>query len=302
VPTVALLNSHQTLGDFLESLIFARTVADRMDAKLAVQFANDRPYKRPLIGLLQGDKDAVYAGGADLVLDARKHCDRRFLPGLGKLARLAVPHEHACDCQGAIVIHYREAGCRWRTPMPLREVDAAYVQPIVTHLYARGERIIRIGHECMAPLDGLYMDLSDAPLLKQAYAVSQARLMLEISPSGPAALALGYGVPWLRCNSLVPWGPVETHSVVAMQHVDAPSGEVPTQQFLDLGDVDCRQIHAAGWRWRKMTPAECIRLADMMLSRPAPLIEAAERSLQIPPVIERRHRVMRWGEGMEMAA
>ena len=69
MPTVALLNSHQTLGDFLESLIFARTVADRMDAKLAVQFANDRPYKRPLIGLLQGDKDAVYTGGADLVLE-----------------------------------------------------------------------------------------------------------------------------------------------------------------------------------------------------------------------------------------
>jgi hypothetical protein len=69
VPTVALLNSHQTLGDFLESLIFARTVADRMDAKLAVQFANDRPYKRPIIGLLQGDKNAVYTGGADLVLE-----------------------------------------------------------------------------------------------------------------------------------------------------------------------------------------------------------------------------------------
>ena len=91
MPTVALLNAHQTFGDFLESLIFARTVADRMGAKLAAQFNNDRPYKRPLIGLLQGDKDAVYAGGADLVLDARKHCDRRFLPGLGVATSKSMP-------------------------------------------------------------------------------------------------------------------------------------------------------------------------------------------------------------------
>ena len=285
---VIALNLRHTLGDFIETAIFSRTVADRLDARLVLYYREDAPWKRHVLSLLQGDNIFLPvpaeiegppldwlddSGGAKMPIPAwwsanglkspdlvitPSMCHRQYLPGLGDLATFAVPHKHAVDAQGAIVAHWREAGYGHRPSQPEREIPVEYAQTVINHLVDRGEKVIRIGHPEMADIDGLHLDLRDAGVLAQAYAVSQAKLMLELSPSGPAALALGYKTPWLRCNSLVPDGPVETHSLTAMQHVDSPEGEISTWNFVDGGCLErkWKAVEKVGWSWRKMPVAQ----------------------------------------------
>jgi putative glycosyltransferase (TIGR04372 family) len=294
VPTVLALMLHRTLGDFVEQAIFARTVADRMGAHLVCVYRDDRPYKAPILFLIECDTVAVpdgvvipvdafdtaayppvpmtrswHAAGRsrpDLILSPSM-CDRRGLPGLGTLARFAVPREHAVEIpRKPVIVHWREPGYEYRPDSAQREVPVEYVQAVINCLRRRGETIIRIGHPNMSPVEGV-IDMAAAPFRSQVYAVSKAKMFVEISPSGPAALALAYGVPWLRLNANGPWGPVHEHSLIVLQHLDKDGAELTSQEILDLGEFDEWSAYINGQSWRRITIVEAERAIDKMYAR-----------------------------------
>ena len=61
---------------------------------------------------------------------------------------------------------------------------------------------MRIGHIGMSPLkpQKKYVDFSNEDFVTQMGIVAAAKFFVEISPSGPTALARSFHIPWLRCN------------------------------------------------------------------------------------------------------
>jgi putative glycosyltransferase (TIGR04372 family) len=164
-----------------------------------------------------------------------------FLGSLGPIARFKVPNSlvdplHARlievglrEDQWFCVLHYRERGYQdeWARPnRDMRTPDAIDVIKYVTR--ELGGQVVRIGHPSMeriAPMPG-FVDLTGAQddLMTHAYAVSRARFFLELSPSGPMALAGAFGVPLARCNAVSLLGPLEAPSFALMQHLVGPGG------------------------------------------------------------------------------
>jgi len=259
---------HRTLGDFTEQLLFAASLKEMFaSAHLDVHYKPDRPYKAEIVSLAP-QVDGAWptnnrfpidlfdnAGmrpisgpeiwhdsncdSPDLVLTPSM-CPRERLGSLPHLARFRVPDAERWETElhkatagaGFCVLHYREAGYEFSHMGNYRNVNAGDVQPVVDHLLDQGVQVVRIGHGGMTPLraaDG-YADLSDAPFLLQAAAVSRARFFLEISPSGPSALANGFGVPMLRCNAVILAGPATPESLVLGRPIlDADGRDVTTQ-------------------------------------------------------------------------
>ena len=325
---------HRTVGDFIEQAIYAATVREQFEkASLDAYYVDDRPYKADILAMLpQFDRlwagmpipldwfdsaahgtipkfpawEAVHVDQSEIILPPMA-CKREYLPAFDRLAQFTLPDGwpvpdfptwHA-------VIHYRETGYDHRVDRPNRDIDPAQANEVIDHIISRGGHVVRIGHEGMTRLPARkgYADWSRMSFKHQAGAVSNARLFVEISPSGPAALCLGFNVPWLRCNSVEVNGPTRGHDMMLMQHVMADGDEVPTSALIDRGEFTERGVEKSGMEFRKNTTDEIARAIDVMLDRGRDELSetAPTNRIEMPPRIVRKHSIVRWGEMREAA-
>ena len=251
------------------------------ESRLDVYFRADRPYKADIVGLapqvssvwpadnpmpmdlfdIAGRRpvpgpEAWHVAGCDEpdLLLTPSMCGREKLGYFDPLARFRVPEPEKWDARlrrevgsaGYCVLHYREAGYAFGRAGEVRNIAAEDVEPVVDLLLRRGVGVVRVGHPEMAPLrqrEG-YVDLSAAPFMLQACAISHARFFMEISPAGPYAIANGFGVPVARCNALILSGPATDKSIVLPRPILNTAGEVVTSDALASGLDPARFIEA----------------------------------------------------------
>lgn len=312
---------HRTFGDFVDQLLFVATVKEHMPkSRLEIFYRPDRNYKEKLIQLVpQIDHawslengmpielfDTAYAppvnipqpwidqstGFSKLVLTPAM-CAFETLPTFPKIAAFQIPDHECWDARLAervekrwfVVIHYRENNFGSRKPDPQRDLSLEYTSPVYKAILAAGGQVVRIGHPGMSPLpkeDGM-VDLASDDVLLQATAISRARFFMELSPSGPASLALPFGVPILRCNQVVLRRTFEDMSLImpmraldsegndrtmevvkngtfgALRH-DATPGITAklntTEQLLEGLELMLKRVKGTGWRTTRLAPAE----------------------------------------------
>ena len=265
---------HRTLGDFIDQLLVVISIKHQFRrAHLGVYFRPDRPYKQEILRLapqidrlwptenyfpldlfdsagdrpLLGPDEWYEEGGAqpDILL-LPSMCDRSVLAGFQNRAYLEIPDLQYWDdtlrtslSDGWFcAMHYREASYGLRgTAGKRRNVPTEYVDQAIDAVIARGGQVVRIGHEGMTPLAERpgYVDMAAASFMQQAHIVSRSRFFLELSPSGPASLANGFGIPRLRCNSLNLLGPTDGGSIVMPLRVHNEVGADITEQLIRQG-------------------------------------------------------------------
>ena len=328
---------HRTLGDFIEQAVFAATVKEQFDrAELDVYFVDDRPYKKCVLEMLpQIDRiwrgmpipmdwfDTAFAPPApiyppfveqgvnacDLML-LPGLCKREYLPSFDRLAQFKIPEEWdhptpKLDSWHA-VLHYREPGAPDRPDRVARDVEVGDIAPVIAHVIGLGGRVVRIGPEEMSRLRERpgYADWSRFPFESQAAAVSTARIFIELTPSGPAALCHGFNTPWLRANSVILEGPTHPQDVLLPQHIfDADGVEQPTNSVIARGIFTEAGVREAGLFWRKNSVEEVVSGIDRVLSSDraswVPPLAARPNKFTVPPPIIRKHSVMRLGQSAE---
>ncbi len=227
-----------------------------------------------------------------------------FLRSLGPIARFKVPEPlidplHARLVEAGLredqwfcVLHYRERGYQDDRSRPHRDMRGSEAVDVIDYVTRElGGQVVRIGHpkmEAIAPRPG-FVDLSraDDALLLHAYAVSRARFFLELSPSGPMALAGAFGVPLARCNAVSFLGPLEAPSFALMQHLVGPKGErVPKDVaiskglYLEMAVKDV--IKRYGYRFERNSLAELRAAAFDIAERSADCQGWREPSSAVP--------------------
>lgn len=257
----------------------------------------------------------------DLVLTPSM-MDFEFLRSLGPLARFKVPDQLIDPLRARLieaglredqwfcVLHYRERGYQDNRSRPNRDMQASDAAGVIEYITRElGGQVVRIGHPAMEPIAPMpgFVDLSRAEdaFMIHAYAVSRARFFLELSPSGPMALAGAFGVPLARCNAVSLLGPMEAPSFSLMQHIVGPNGErVPKAIAIAKGlysELAVRDvIERYGYRFQRNGTAELRAAAQDIAERsadcqgwreppvadPEPLVTGFSLPLETPPEIE----------------
>jgi putative glycosyltransferase (TIGR04372 family) len=234
------------------------------------------------------DWDRTYAGAPDLLLTPSM-MGTYDLGAFETVARMRVPDD---DAEGAdrvlrgagvdprnwfCILHYREPSFGYRGDDSARDLDPQDAIDVTRHITRElGGQVVRIGHPEMTPfpaIDG-FVDLSrhrDA-LMLHAYATSRARFFFEASPSGPMALAAGFGVPMARCNTYSLGGPADSASILLPQHLVGPDGKRVDQAFaisrsLILNRVISNGIGKFGYRLVPNSRAELQAAAREIFER-----------------------------------
>jgi len=332
-----------TLGDFIEYNLFAASFKRQFrKARLIAYYRRDRSFKDAILEMNpeideawpQEDKETIKAEafnvapdsasdkGVDIVLTPSMMLRAR-LPSLPSLARFQVPSVaedafRALHAEAGLdpnrwfcVLHYREPSYEGRGANLDRDIDPS--DPIAMTRYVieeLGGQVIRVGHPEMAAfpeIDG-FLDLSRIPnaIQVQAAAVRSSRFFLELSPSGPMALAPCFGVPVARCNALILAGPTTPDSIVLNQHLLDPDGNrVPiatcVEKNLLNGSVMPSILRDRGFRFRRNTLSEMKAVAAEMtrlteyhkgpLAEESPARQASVDRVDWPVAGVRRHRV-----------
>jgi putative glycosyltransferase (TIGR04372 family) len=303
---VALLLA-TTLGDFIEYNLFAASFKRRYrHARLIAYYRRDRSFKDAVVEMNQDideiwpqdDAETVTAGYFNVMPggDSDRHADiiltpsmmdRTRLPAFPALARFNVPLGKVEACEQALldggldpnrwycVLHYREPTYEERGANADRDIEPD--DPIAMTRYiidALGGQVVRVGHPEMAAFPNIagFVDLSRGPpdIQIQAAAVRRSRFFLELSPSGPMALALCFGVPVARCNALILAGPTSTNSIVLNQHLIGPDGntipiDVCIEKNLLNGAVMPHKLRERGFRFRRNSLVEMKAVARDMV-------------------------------------
>lgn len=307
-PTVILaLMLATTLGDFIEYNLFAASFKRQFrNARLIAYYRRDRPFKDAILEMNpevdeawpQEGKDTITAETFNVAPDgeSEKRVDilltpsmmiRARLPSLPGLARFQVPsaaeqrfrelHAEANmdPNRWTCVLHYREPSYEGRGANLDRDIDPS--DPIAMTRYVideLGGQVIRVGHPEMAAFPEMegFLDLSRIPnaIQIQAAAVRSSRFFLELSPSGPMALALCFGVPVARCNALILAGPTTPNSIVLNQHLFDPDGnrvsiETCVDKNLLNGTVMPSILRERGFGFRRNTLSEMKSVAAEMV-------------------------------------
>jgi putative glycosyltransferase (TIGR04372 family) len=264
---------HRTFGDFVDQLLFAATIKQRFPSgSLDVTYRPDRTYKADLIKLApQVDRawpmpDGMPLDYFDTAANApvalpkewtdslNQYTDLILTPGmcrfirqpsLGEPARFRVPDAERWQQQLTakvgpgwfVVIHYREPGYALRPHDTVRDFRIDDALPVYEAILGAGGQVVRIGHPGMTALPdrpGL-IDLASDELMLQAAAIERARFFMELSPSGPAHLALPLGCPLLRCNVTDVGRTFEDRAVGMPQRVINANGEDVTLEIIKQG-------------------------------------------------------------------
>ena len=299
---------HRTFGDFVDQLLFAASVKELFpNARLDVAYRPDRPYKADLIKLAP-QVDGAWpmpdglstdffdtAGNPpvtlpqdwydnlchypDLVLTPSM-CRFEKLSSLDRLARFALPDAEHWRRELAAkvgpgwftVVHYREPTYALRSSEPMRDFRAGNALPVYDTVLEAGGQVVRIGHPEMTALPervGL-IDLAADGLMLQAAAVSHARFFLELSPSGPANLALPLACPLLRCNQSSIGRTYSDQGVTMPQRVLDGEGRDVTLEVLQKGLFNQLGIASLpGHRLKPNSPSQLLEGVALMLKHTA---------------------------------
>ena len=297
---------HRTFGDFIDQLLFVATVKEHMpNSVLNVYYRPDRDYKEKLISLApQIDRAWTMPNGLpvdyfDTTFGAPEplpsewtdgftnHADLLLTPtmcGFEKLcafpepALFRVPEADFWDNRLAkrvgenwfVVVHHREPNYAHRGPDQRRDFQVKDALPIYNAILEAGGSVVRIGHPGMtAPpaREGL-VDLAGEDVLLQACAVSHARFFLELSPSGPASLALPFGVPSLRCNQVFIGRAFEDMTLAMPMRVVDLNGDDRTFETVENGEFN--QLFKDRTRTLKLRPntiEQILEGLEIMLNR-----------------------------------
>lgn len=201
------------------------------------------------------------------------------------LAHLRFPESDVPACTEALVklgldpkrwfctLHCREPGY-YGKPMErnLRDCDPATFFPAAAHIIDKlGGQVVRIGHPEMTPFparNGL-IDLSreSGNAYLQTFAISRSRFHLG-GPSGPSAIANGFGVPHAMANA-TDYNPDNERLVYRTIDVITPDGTRLSQKAMfDAGF--CKRVllnlarEQRPFRVEKNSAEEIIRLANFV--------------------------------------
>lgn len=299
---------HRTFGDFVDQLLFVASVKELFpNARLDVAYRPDRPYKADLIKLAP-QVDGAWpmpdglstdffdtAGNPpvippqdwydnlchypDLVLTPSM-CRFEKLSTFDRLARFELPNAEHWRRELAAkvgpgwfaVIHYREPTYGLRSSEPMRDFRAEDALPVYDTILDAGGQVIRIGHPEMTALPeraGL-IDLAADGLMLQAAAVSHARFFVELSPSGPANMALPFGCPLLRCNQSSIGRTYRDQGVTMPQRVLDADGRDVTLEVLRKGLFNRSGIESLpGHRLTPNNPSQLLEGVELMLKHTA---------------------------------
>jgi putative glycosyltransferase (TIGR04372 family) len=295
-----------TLGDFIEYNLFAASFKRQFrNARLIAYYRRDRPFKDAILEMNpeideawpQEGKDTVKSETFNVAPDSAsdKRVDILLTPSMMILARLpSLPSLVRFQVPGAAeesfrtlyadagldpsrwycVLHYREPSYEGRGANPDRDIDPgdpiAMTRFVIEEL---GGQVVRVGHPEMAEFPDLpgFLDLSRVPnaIQIQAAAVRSSRFFLELSPSGPMALAPCFGVPVARCNALILAGPTTPDSIVLNQHLIDPDGnrvpiEICEERNLLNGSVMPSILRDRGFGFQRNTLSEMKAVAAEM--------------------------------------
>jgi len=272
-------------------------------AQLAVHYRPDRRYKETLVSLApQVDMSWPLADGMPVdFLDTAAappvefppdwydsgccHPDLFLTPSmcwypkmsaLPQIARFRVPdadlwEQRLSEKVGPgwfTVVHYREPTYGLRPEEPERDFRVDDALPVYDAIIQAGGQVVRIGHKGMTPVFARpeVIDLSADDLLLQATAISRARFFMELSPSGPAQLALPFGCPLLRCNQTSIGHTFADQAVAMPRRVKTPAGEDVTRDVISQGKFSRDGLHQLGdLRWEPNAPEQLVEGAALML-------------------------------------
>jgi putative glycosyltransferase (TIGR04372 family) len=207
----------------------------------------------------------------------------RKLSGFQPRARLRVPpaRRAALDDRLAAMgldptawfctLHYREPGYLDRPSDAARDFDGADAAAIIRHVTRDlGGQVVRLGHSGMAPpreMDGVIDLGADNAFMLQAHAVSRARFHLQITDSGPMALAQAVGTPMALGNAVSHGFVFDENSLVLTQHIVGPAGDrVPLELARRKGLLDrkivARILGPHGFHYQRNSLGELTALID----------------------------------------
>lgn len=273
---------HTPVGDFIDHVLYCASVRALIpDARLDVYYRPDRPFKEAVVSMAPGI-DQVWASNDELPLNlfditstrspagpdawyehgsaapnliilphAGNYCALAALP---RIARFKVPESEPLDEElrnrvgpgWFVVLHYHERGYRHRDVTPVRAADLSQIPKIVDRIIALGGQVVRIGHPEMVELEPRpgFIDLKDADFRLQAQAIARARCFFEVSPSGPASLALAMGVPTARCNwvDVTQPGLMKTQGFLMPKRIIHRSGDDMTRYLVDTNQINSRSV------------------------------------------------------------
>jgi putative glycosyltransferase (TIGR04372 family) len=227
------------------------------------------------------------------------------LRGLHPIAKFAVPEDLVGPLHDRLlaaglaedrwfcVLHYREPGYWEAGVRENRDLPAGDAVDTIRYITETlGGQVVRIGHPDMTPIPTMpgFVDIGGAadPLMLHAYAVSRARFFIELSPSGPMALAGAFGVPMARCNAVSLLGPLDQPSFAVMQHIVGPGGErVPRAVAIAKGlysEIAIKQVIGRyGYRFVRNSQPELRAAAEDIFERTA---DCVGWRIPGPPVVE----------------
>jgi putative glycosyltransferase (TIGR04372 family) len=297
---------HRSFGDFINQLLFVATVKEHIpNSILNVYYRPDRDYKEKLIRLApQIDRAWPMPNGLPMDLfdtafappepfpeewkENRNHhsdllltptmCDFEKLCAFPELALFKIPEPDYWEAQLArlistnwfVVVHWRESNYIHRGPDPRRDFDPTVALPIYDAILQAGGSVVRIGHPGMSPFPGKegLVDLANADVLLQAYAVSRSRFFLELGASGPASLALPFGVPSLRCNQTIIGRAFEDMTLAMPMRVFDTSGIDQTLKVIENGEFNrLFRDPTTGLTLHRNTIEQILEGLDIMLNR-----------------------------------
>lgn len=275
------MNNHRTFGDWYEDLLGAAAICSRDGVRLHVTGEFDRPYKPDLLRLFDV---ATFVQSSRLTMDlfdvgwGGTHHRNPALARIADPLRILTRHDanrtriteneawiprHDIkwpnDFGEYVMLHWRadDSQYRYRNPDPLRDLSQAYAIEVVEALLKTGRRFIRYGHAGTVPLNLThpeYGELFSDDVTDTIRLAAHAQAVIEITPSGPAALAIGFRVPLLRMNMreeyALPFG-----NEMVLQHADFPEGETVTK-------ARAREL---GITFTMLSPEECIAAATRFL-------------------------------------
>lgn len=216
----------RALGDFVEHSIGACLYVDQEYGDtyhLVAMYVNDRPWKEPWLRRLHRIESTVTMEQPtpieffDMAARPRVSIPTAWAQAnLWDPAGFIVPRSmnrgavnHMLSCGGGkvsarhtpsadegryVVVHWNATGYEGRPDDPDRSLSEAYTTPLVEYMEREFEvPVVVIGHQ--NPKKRSFEEEIDL--------IANAWCVVELSPSGPAAISMAYGVPWLRLNCIL---------------------------------------------------------------------------------------------------
>lgn len=113
---------------------------------------------------------------------------------LGSYSLENVHKNHSDDEGKYVVVHWNTTGYEGRPDDPDRSLSEAYTTPLVEYMEREfGVPVVVIGHQ----------SATKRTFDEEIDLIANAWCVVELSPSGPAAISMAYEVPWLRLNCIL---------------------------------------------------------------------------------------------------